>query len=432
MLRRFVLGAAALFASAAPLTAQSLRDEVKNLFTFGSCGEIICLSPDLAGFHGDHFKTAADSSGEAFIAFISSSIGISVSNTPVSSSSSGTTFKFEGGVPVKTSTSAGPVFAERAQTLGRGRWFVGLGFSQMSFQRLRGIPLKSINFNLTHEDVMDPGASGIDTLGNPAYENDYISQKVAMDVSLAVASFSLTYGLVDGIDLGVTVPIVRTALHGNSTAQIVSTTGVVIHYFTGTAVNPVTSAVSSAEGAATGLGDVEARLKINVAQSDRIGVAVFGAARLPTGDEADLLGAGAFAGRGVGIVSGRFGDFNPHLNIGYSFRDAKDQNSSVDVAAGYDALLAPWATTVFDLLGSWQVGKSKLQVPAPVVYDAPVRRSFDVTNIPSQQDNYMSATVGFKFATRRGIQIVTNALFPLRNSGLQPSVMWTGGLEYNF
>ena len=41
-------------------------------------------------------------------------------------------------------------------------------------------------------------------------------------------------------------------------------------------------------------------------------------------------------------------------------------------------------------------------------------------------------SVGFKFQTPRGILLVTNALFPLRNSGLQPAVVWTGGLEYNF
>ena len=44
----------------------------------------------------------------------------------------------------------------------------------------------------------------------------------------------------------------------------------------------------------------------------------------------------------------------------------------------------------------------------------------------------MSIAIGFKFATKRGIQIVTNALFPIRDSGLQPSVAFTGGLEYNF
>jgi hypothetical protein len=44
----------------------------------------------------------------------------------------------------------------------------------------------------------------------------------------------------------------------------------------------------------------------------------------------------------------------------------------------------------------------------------------------------MALSFGFKFRTRRGIEIVTNALFPLRDSGLQPNVAWTGALQYNF
>ena len=43
------------------------------------------------------------------------------------------TFRFEGGVPVRTSQSAGPIFAERAQTLGRGRMLAGLTRSSFSF-----------------------------------------------------------------------------------------------------------------------------------------------------------------------------------------------------------------------------------------------------------------------------------------------------------
>lgn len=432
MPRRALLVAVFLPACTVTARAQTLRDEIRQLFTFGTCGELVCLS-NLTGFHGEHFKLSADTDGTALIAFLGSSIGLSVSNTPISSSSSGTTFRFEGGVPVKTSTSAGPIFAERAQTLGRGRWFVGLGLTEMNFERLRGVPLHGISFNYTHQDVGDTATgAGVDTLGSPAFENDFINVKMAMDVNLLVASFSLTYGLVDGVDVGVTLPFVRTSLHGTSVAQIVPAGGSILHYFGGTASNPVLTAVSSAQGAATGIGDVEGHLKINVAQGDRFGAAFFMSARFPTGDENNLLGSGAFSGRGLGVVSARLGNFNPHLNIGYTVRDATDQNNSVDGALGYDVLLSPWATMAVDVLGSWEIGASRLRVPPSVLYLAPARRTLDVTNIPGQHDDLMSLNLGFKFRTRRGIQIVTNALFPLRDSGLQPSVAWTGGLEYNF
>ena len=439
MPRRVVVLAAVLLASAVPLGAQSLKTQVRKLFTFsdvGDCGELICLF-NLASFHGTHFNPSADTVGLEFISFIQSSIGISVANTPISSASSGKTFRFEGGAPVTTSTSAGPVLGERAQTLGRGRWFVGLGLTQMTFQRLRGVPLSRIGFTFTHEDTRDTFPNGLpvpgqDTLGNPLFENDAINVQVAMRVNLLVTSVSVNYGLVDGVDVGLTVPFVRTAIEGASQATIVVADTGVRHFFDSTAAGKVLTARSSARGAATGLGDLEGHVKINIAQGQRIGVALLGSARFPTGDADNLLGTGRFSARGLGVVSATLGNFSPHFNLGYAVRDDSAQNNSVDAALGYDALLAPWATMAVDVLSSWQIGASHLKVPSPVQYQKPVARTLDVTNIPAQRDNYMSIALGFKFATKRGIQIVTNALFPLRDAGLQPGVMWTGGVAYNF
>ena len=92
------------------------------------------------------------------------------------------------------------------------------------------------------------------------------------------------------------------------------------------------------------------------------------------------------------------------------------QNNSILANIGFDQLVAPRITMGFDLLSDWQVGASKLVVPPPVQYQAPYPHQQIVSNIPNQKDNYASASVGFKFTTQRGIVIVTNALFPLRNS----------------
>lgn len=431
MLRRFVLTVGALVAVAAPARSQDLRDQVRELFTFGTCGQLICLDTTVLFGHGSHFIPASNAITGTIISFLSNSIVLSVSNTPISSASSGTTFQFQGGVPVRTSTSAGPVFAERAQTLGRGRWFVGFGFTTMDFTRLRGVPLNGITLTLPHQDTQPPN-SPRDTLGVPAYENDLIAVKVNMDVSLTVASFSASYGVADGVDIGVTVPFVRTSVSGHSSAEILLVGGDTLHRFSGTGTNPVLTSAASVNGSATGLGDVEGRLKINVAQSARVGVAFLGTGRFPTGDANNLTGSGRFSGRALGVVSVRFGGFNTHLNLGYTVRDASGQNNSIDANGGFDELIAPWATMAFDLLGSWQVGTPEVQVPQPVTYQAPVTRSLNVTNIPSGRDDPLNMAVGFKFLSKRGVQIVTNALFPLRNAGLQPAVMWTAGVEYNF
>ncbi len=332
---------------------------------------------------------------------------------------------------MRTSTSAGPVFAERAQTLGRGRWFLGVGFTAMGFSRLRGVPLNHITLTLPHTDVQPPGTPP-NNLGDQPFELDVIDVNVAMDVSLMVASFSATYGIVDGMDLGVTVPFVRTAVSGQSLARIELIGGDTLHRFGGTGANPVLTSASSVNGTASGLGDIEGRLKINLAQTERLGVAFLGVARFPTGDDNNLIGAGRFSGRALGVISGRFGPFNPHVNLGVTVRDTPLQNATFETNAGFDHLVSPHVTMAVDLLGSWEVGTPKVQVPRPVVYQSPVVHTLAVTDIPSRHDDFMSLALGFKFVTTRGLQIVTNTLFPLRDAGLQPSVVWTVGLEHNF
>src|SRR5256886_17202152 len=119
---------------------------------------------------------------------------------------------------------------------------------------------------------------------------------------------------------------------------------------------------------------------------------------------------------GIGVVSATWGNTTPHLNLGYAFRDGDLQNNSVIATLGFDQLLAPFATVAFAVLSDGQIGDSKLIVPGPVQYVSPYPHQVIPTNIPSQRDDLMSASLGFKFTTQRGILIVTNALIPLRNS----------------
>ena len=409
------------------LAAQSLRDQIRtDLFTFGNCGAPLCLAGALTG-HGNHFIPATQSAAGDILELLGNALAASVANTPVGATSSGVTYQFVGGLPVKTATSGGPIFGERAQTLGKGRFFIGANVSAMHFERLRGVRMDDIEFNFTHEDTPP-----LDTLGAPFFENDVIGVRVAMNVSLIVTTFVASYGLVDGVDLSVAVPVVHTSVRGTSVATIIPAGYPSPHRFGGTDSLPVMTAVAGMDGSASGIGDVAARLKVNVSQSSGFGAAILLDGRFGTGDEQNLLGSGGFSGRGLAIISAKLGTLAPHFNIGYVFRDAKQSSNAIVATAGFDNAVATWATLAFDLLSEWQVGDSKLQIPGPVSYRRPFARTVRPTNIPAQRDDFLSASVGFKFQTPRGILITTNTLFPLRNSGMQPSVVWTGGLEYNF
>jgi hypothetical protein len=425
MSRRFAL--VILIVTAGPLAGQSLRDQIRtDLFTFGNCGQPLCLAGSLVG-HGNHFIPATQSAAGDMLDLLGNSLAASVSNTPVGATSSGATYQFVGGLPVKTATSGGPIFGERAQTLGKGRFFVGANFTAMHFERLRGVRMDDIMFTFTHENLPPT-----DTLGSPGFENDVVQVRVAMNVNLIVTTFVASYGLVDGVDLSVAVPVVHAAVQGTSVATIVPAEFPSPHRFGGTDSMPVMTAVAGMDGSATGIGDMAARLKVNVAQGSSFGAAVLLDGRFATGDQKNLLGSGGFSGRGLGIFSAKFGTLAPHFNFGYVFRDAKQSNNSIVATAGFDNAVSGWTTMAFDLISEWQLGASKLTVPGPVQYQAPFPHTVIPTNIPAQRDDFLSASVGFKFQTPRGILLTTNALFPLRNAGMQPSVVWTAGMEYSF
>ncbi len=433
----------ALALSTTALNAQGLRDKISELFIFTAGQDPLFLggtagSDSATALHADHFIPSARAENGTLISFISNAISGNVANVPVSATSGGSTFRFEGGVPVKTSASPGPVFAERAQTLGRGRVFVGANVNRLHFETLRGVSLSGIEMTFTHVNVTGPLCDSIqgtscDPYGVPAHENDVIALRLALDIDMTVSSFFLSFGLLDHVDIGVVLPIVATSLTGTSDAQIIPFGGTTAqHFFGGTPTSPVLSTSRFVQGSASGIGDIAARVKVSVTQSERTTFALLGDIRFPTGSEDDLLGSGHLAARGLGILSARFGAFSPHANVGYLFRSGDLQNSAVLATVGFDHLMAPWATMAVDLVSELQVGESKLQLPGPVTYDAPFRRTIDVTNLPNERDDVINGSFGFKFTTGSGITLVANTLFPLNRGGLRPNVLWTAGLEYNF
>jgi hypothetical protein len=177
---------------------------------------------------------------------------------------------------------------------------------------------------------------------------------------------------------------------------------------------------------------VDARVKVNLRRGDPLALAVLADVRFPTGSEEDLLGSGAFAARGLAILSAQFGDFSPHVNVGYLYRGGDFETDAVLATLGFDHLLAPWATLAVDVISQLQVGDSPLQVPAPVVIQSPYRRTIIPTVIPDRRDDVVDGSFGLKLAAAKGLTVVGNGSWALNRGGLRPEVIWTAGLEYNF
>jgi len=407
-----------------PLGAQTLRSRVADLFRFGDCGEALCL-PVNAAIHGLHFAPSASVTSGTLLDFFTEAIGSSVSSIPISSSSGGVTFTFRGGAPVKTSVSAGPIFAERAQTLGRGRLLVGANVTSLSYRTFRGLPLDQLEFDFTHQNVADPA------FGNPVLENDVIRVRTKLDLDLLVTTAFLTYGLLDKVDVSVALPLVRTSLSGQSFGEIIPFGATTPHFF-GTTANPSLTATGSTSGSSAGIGDIATRLKINLVQTETQGFSLFGDVRLPTGNADELRGSGDYSVRALGVYSGRIGTFSPHVNGGVLVRGGALQNNAALATVGFDQLIGSSFTFATDLISEIQLGANKVTLPEPVLITQPFARTVIPTNLPGSKDHVVQAAIGTKYTAANGLSGLLNALIPVRTGGLQPAVVFTAGLEFSF
>jgi len=427
----------------------TLRTKISQLFIFGSGDQPLHLggtadpsNPTSVQVHGDHFVPSAVAENGSLIGFITSAISASVGDVPIATTSGGVTFRFEGGIPVKSSLSSGPIFAEQAQTLGRGRAAVGINRTAFRFSSLRGVPMDNISLIFTHQNVNFPGcseANGGDCakMGIPNLENDIMPFRLNLALDVAVTTLYATFGVFDRVDVGVVIPLVNTNLHGESNAQIIPFGGpTAVHFFDGTPDNPVLSASRTVDGSSFGLGDVATRVKIALHESENSAIALLGEARFGTGSPDDLLGSGAFSARGLAVVSGHLNAFSPHLNLGYFYHARQNTprtwNDAILMTGGFDQLVSDKVTIAADVLSEIQVGQSALQLPGPVTYDAPFHRVIDPTTIPNIRDDIFNGSFGARVLLWPGWSMVLNGLFPLNRGGLRANIVYTTGLEVTF
>ena len=369
--------------------AQGLRGKIDQLFIFGSGEDPLFLAgsadpnnPASIRAHGTHFVPSAVSQNGSIISFLTTAIAGNVSNAPIGSTSGGETFRFEAGVPVRTSTSAGPIFAERAQTLGRGRTAVGIGRSSSHFSSLRGVDLHDIDLFFTHENVDFAGCDSIQggsckLMGIPLLENDIMQFKLDMDINVDVNSILRDVRSVRqrrrrhraAARVDVAARPQRRADH-----SVRRTDGRALlcrHAEQSRARRRVATSMGRRSDSATSRFAPRSAFVNRSARN----LALLADARFATGDADELLGAGQFSARALAILSGRFGAFSPHGNAGYIYRSGDAQNDAVLATVGFDNLMADRVTLAVDLVSELQVGRSKLVLPAPVHYDYPFKRT---------------------------------------------------------
>lgn len=415
--------------------SEGLRGSLDQVF-----GEVLELELAGPGSHGDHFKPANVGASKTIIDALGNFISASAASFPLSSTTPGVVFDFSSGVPVAATTSAGPIFAENATTLGKGTLSFGATVSHLNLSKLRGIRTQDMVFAFTHQDIADPG------LGDRASERDYIELALDLDLSATVAAFQATYGLTDRIDFGVAIPFVSVTMAGDPVARMNSftfaSTDTAFHYFEGgTSTEPILAhSTTPLDESASGIGDIALRGKVHVYTGARGDVAFLAEARLPTGDEENFLGSGSSSFKFMFITSGQWGGINPHVNFAYDRRSSDFERDQFELTWGFDQKATDDLTIVVEWAGEFDMGEEieELKFPGLTMigpYEGPDGETYATqyvtpTNIPARsQDNILSSAVGLKYTPSPKITLIGNVIFPLNDGGLRSSWIPTVGLS---
>ena len=384
---------------------------------------LACLIPDLT-------VTGKSQNLERFNTTIAQVLG----QLPLAAPVSGFVLGFDKklGIPIEESQNLGSILTERGNTVGKHKVFLGFTFQRFVFQTIDGNKLNSL-----------PSAYFIQTVPGTS-TNEYGVSTNNLSANLNQYTGIIAVGLTDRVDFSLTLPYERVSLAaGNSNVQqaFVQSGG-------GTTVSGIQAGQHIA-GSAHGIGDILLNVKAGVLNGEKSKLAAGIETRLPSGDELNLLGTGAYGFKPY-VVYSRVGRITPHVNFGYQWNSFSDLNrnvngggdlrlpDSLDYAAGADVGVVKKLTVVGDFVGQHFFN-------APKVTPAVPASSANIAGLPSVFANSLTVgvatgsinvdnlAVGLKVNPVGRLIVSANVLIRLDDGGLRPArFVPLAGISYRF
>jgi len=431
---RRILGTLA-FALLVATTAAHADDRLALLIPhlYGPTGLVVdseARLPD-GSTHSAHFNSAFQAEFTQFNVAIASQL----TGLPIPTPASGFTYTLDPGLGLftRSTKSFGPILSDRADTVGLHKLSLGVHYQRFTFDKIEGVGLGDVPAVFTHDN---PALGGRD---------DVVTTANAIDASVGQFTTYLNFGVTSWLDAAVAVPLVSTDLTVRSTAtvqRIGTSANPLIHFFRDAngAIGNTRSFEST--GSASGIGDVILRLKARVANAGPLAIGLGVDSRTPTGDEMDLLGAGAWGVKPFLVLSSTSRTLSPHATVGYEWNG--ESTLAGDPVAGTKAKLPDQITysggvavavtgnltLAADVIGRRIIDGRRLVPKTFTTIDG--RTTFPDISFVVASENEISGAVGFKFNPKGRLLIDANLLFSLNDHGLRDSLTPLVGIEYGF
>ncbi len=393
------------------------------------------LLPD-GSTHSAHFNSDFQSEFTQFNIAMASQL----TALPVPSPASGFTYTFDTstGTFKRSTQSFGPILADRAETIGKGRFAFGMNYQQFTFNTIEGIDLSRVPAVFKHDAYQLGGGRA-----------DVVTTNNSIEAGVGQVTPFLTYGLTNRINISLAVPIVHTRLSvvSDATIQRIGTaSNPLVHFFSDpNAPNGIGSQREFVgAGTATGLGDLIVRVKGTVIQHGLLGLALGTDVRAPSGDEKNLLGSGAVGVKPFVALSIVIKHFSPHINAAYQWNgkselagDVKtgakaDLPDQVLYVAGADFGINKKMTLAVDFFGQTVLRSPRLFATTFTAVGPTQSATFP--DIGFRTDTFTQAygSAGVKTNIGGSILVNFNLRFSLNHAGLRDKVTPLIGIEYGF
>src|SRR5215468_6127891 len=273
--RALLIGTACIAFQASAVCAQSVSDVLRFLVTNQS------IQTGNVARDRNAAQATADTIGRALLA--------NLATLPSPSTSGAFLYKLNPalGTVERATQTFGPAFVETAQTVGRNQVALGMSFQYLRFDSLDGMNLRNGSLVTTANKFNDESAP-------------FDAERLTLNIDANIATLYGTVGLTDRLDLSVLVPMVSLEVSGSR-----------LDNYRGQ-----TFLQANASSHAVGLADMIVRSKYELYTSGSSGVAAAVDVRLPTGRQADLLGAGTASTKFSAIGSLENGPLSVSANTG--------------------------------------------------------------------------------------------------------------------
>ena len=326
---------------------------------------------------------------------------VNLATVPIATSSSGFVYQLdpELGTATRVSDSFGTFFVERAMTSGRGRVSFGASASTAGYDHLDGLALGDGTLITTANRFGDE-ATPFDT------------EALTLKIRTSTLTMYGTVGVTDRFEIGGALPFVQLNLDGSR-----------LNVYRGASF-----VQASGTASASVMADAAIRAKYFLAGSRRGGVAAAAELRLPTGNEAQLLGAGKAAIRLMGIGSLE----QPRAGLHGNFAVVRGGVSNeLDASGAVTFAATPRLTLVGELMvRHLSDARQVVTVSAPHPTSAGVftDRLAPGTSAPTLSN----AVTGFKWNAHSTLVVTAEGWWRIGQAGLTARFVPTVAIDYLF